>query len=174
VTGAWAFVDHHNSFPAVACRTAFAFVAVVVAAAWDIVVAVAVAAAVPVELQIVATTNLRPQRSRPVAVAVENLPPKWILVLVRLLRSSSRKQAVVVVVVPAVVAAYDAAVAFVVRTDTDQPDTVDSSCAPFLAKERERKQETNQYESPATGCICNTHTYPKIHNVPGCPIPGCG
>jgi hypothetical protein len=135
VTDAWAFVVHHSSFLAAACRIAFAFVAVV---ASDIVVAVA--AVVPVELQIVATTNLRPPR--PVAAALPNLPPKWMLLLVRLLRSSSRKQAVVVV--PAVVAC-DVVVAFAVPflriPDTDLPDTVDSSCASFLARERKSKSK---------------------------------
>jgi hypothetical protein len=142
VTDAWAF-GHHNIVLAAAYRTAFAFVAVVVAVVWDIAVVVLVAAAVlPVELQSFVTTHLRPPRS--VAVAVENLPPKWFLLLVRLLHSSCRKQAVGVVL--AVVAACDAVVAFAVpflRTDTE-PDTVDSSCASFLARERERKQASNK------------------------------
>jgi hypothetical protein len=97
---------------------------------------VAVATVVPVELPIAATPNLR--RLSPVAVALQNLPPKWMLLLVRLLHSWSRKQAVVAV--PAVVA-YDVVVAFAVPfrciPDTDLPaDTVDSSCASFLARER--------------------------------------
>jgi hypothetical protein len=167
VTDAWAFVDRHNSFLAAACRIAFAFVAV---AAWDIVVAVATV--VPMELQIVAMKNLRPPRS--FAVALPNLPPKWMLLLVWLLRSSSRKQAVVVV--PAVVA-YDAVVAFAVPflriPDTDLPaGTVDSSCASFLAREeKKRKQEINQFEKPKSDCTYNTH--PEVHSVPGCPIPCC-
>jgi hypothetical protein len=76
--------DHHNSFPAGACCKAFAFVAVVVlvAVVWDVV------AVVLVELQSFATTHLRLLTS--VGVAVENVPPKWILLLVRLLRSSIR------------------------------------------------------------------------------------
>jgi hypothetical protein len=136
VMDAWAFVDRRNSFPAAACRIAFAFVAVV---AWHIVVAAATV--VPMELQIVATTTLRPPRLVSVA-----LPPTWMLLLVRLLRSSSRKRDVVVV--PAVVA-YDAVVAFAVPflgiPDTDLPDIVDSSCASFLArdKKREGKKQIN-------------------------------
>jgi hypothetical protein len=90
---AWAF-DHHNSFLAVACCKAFAFVAVAVVVAVVVAVAVAVLVAVawdieavvPVDLQSFVMTHLRPLTS--VALAVENLPPKWILLLVRLLRSS--------------------------------------------------------------------------------------
>jgi hypothetical protein len=134
VTDAWAF-DHHNTVLAAASRTAFAFVAVVVALAWHIVVVVLVAAVVlPVELPNFVTTHLRPPRS--VGVAVDTLPPKWFLLLVMLLRSSCRKEAVVVVL--AVAAACDAVVAIAVpfpaRTDTELPDTVDSSCASFLAR----------------------------------------
>jgi hypothetical protein len=82
-TDAWAFDPHksyHNSFPAARCRKAIALVAVavVVAMAWDIVAVVSVEAFV--------TTHLRPRTS--VAVAVEILRPTWILLLVRLLRSS--------------------------------------------------------------------------------------
>jgi hypothetical protein len=58
----------------------------VVTVPWDIVAVVSVEAVVPVNLQSFVTTHLRPLTS--VAVAVENFPPKWILLLVKLLRSS--------------------------------------------------------------------------------------
>jgi hypothetical protein len=114
----------------VAYRTALAFVAAVA-------LHIVVAAAVPAELQSADPSYLRPRKVG--AVAPHNLPPKWILPLARLRRSSCRKLAVAGARVAGAFAEVVACdVPCLVRTHTEVPDTADS-CASFLA--RESKQQ---------------------------------